>query len=641
MFKPHAAPALFEIRLRSPHKDIIFVKGNQFECDAIPFEGSIKLSIPTDMHVKRIRLALTGDYTVEYFERGTNGSYPAQIYDHQCVLRVDWPNLLTKAEGSVRFGDYGHSMLRMSKLEAFLKKSRDNQLSRDLTSRDLISNSDGSLSPARPPSRPTAVRTASLPHLDRANPTTSLLRLPKSGVDGTPFEHQLASHSHLYLLPKGNYNLPFRVYLPANTLETVEGLQTAKLLYKLECVVERGRFEKPFHCTKHVRIMRTLHPQNLNLTDSIDLSNTWAGKVQYNVSIPKRGIAVGASVPVRVLIIPIAKGLSLKGILGVLVQHYHCVHLEGTSPEFEELLGAQKISVGAPSGDSWDLKGHFRVPESLHTVTQTCDLKNGLIQVKHRLRVQIQLRNKEGHVSELRANLPVCVYVSANTGHVLGRRFVIDSAHGHIEAESEREEPLFKRPSGHVTLAPQSPDIGPQDDSGSDNDLDREPDVPPLYQRHVFDQIYDLNLPQSPLEQLRSHPGLAANLDSYFDVRPESAPNETQMLSSSLPSSYLDLANLLMVPSYAQAVEEDEGESGVEWAPRYDDGDGNQPPLRRSQSSALSGVEHGFALHKNGRGSSSSTSLEAKAVKHHKLHAPKLFHRERERKECKEREKTR
>lgn len=623
MFKSHASPALFEIRLRSPHKDILLVKGNQFECDAIPFEGSVKLSIPTDMHVKRIRLALTGDYTVEYFERAVNGSFPAQMYDHQCVLRVEWPNLLTNAEGTLRFGDYADSMLRMSKLEALLKKSRDHHSSRDPPSRDL--GSDGSVSPARPPARPVAMRTSSQPHLDRASPPASLLRLPKSGVDGTPFEHQQGSNSHLYLLPKGNYNLPFRVYLPANTLETVEGLKTAKLLYKLECVVERGRFEKPFHCTKHVRIMRTLHPQNLNLTDSIDLNNTWVEKVQYNVSVPKRGLALGASIPVRVLIIPIAKGLTFKGLLGVLVQHYHCVHSEGTSPEFEELLGAQKISVGTPSGDSWDLKGHFRVPESLHTVTQTCDLKNGLIQVKHRLRVQIQLRNKEGHVSELRANLPVCVYVSANTGHVLGRRFAIDSTHGHIEAESEIEEPLFRRPE-HVTLPPQSPGLGPEDDSGSDNDLDREPDAPPLYQRHVFDQIYDLNLPQSPLEQLRSHPGLAVNLDSYFDVRPEISIKDT--LSSSLPSSYLDLAHLLMVPSYAQAVEEDEGENGLEWAPRYEGGQDEQPPLLRSQSAALLGGKKGSLFHKDS-GSGSSTSLEAKALKHHKLHAPRLFHREK------------
>ncbi|ODV68281.1 hypothetical protein HYPBUDRAFT_107799 [Hyphopichia burtonii NRRL Y-1933] len=608
MFKHNVKDlSLFEIKLKSHHKDLILVKGNEYESDPIPFEGSVKLLIPQDMHVKRIRLCLVGELNVEFFERDENRVIVDQVYDRLCLLKTEWTNLLTNAHGEVKYGNYGDTFIPFNKLESKLKKQLVNSKP---TSKNGSRNSsrNGSVPPSHTSARPAFIRTKSQPSPNKlsSQKDSSIIKVPKSGIDGTPYENLKTSSYHSFLLPKGNYNLPFKVNLPANVCETVEGLNPGKVLYRMDCIIERGRFEKVFHKTKHVRIVRTLHPQNLNLVESIDINNTWPGKVQYNVSIPKKGIALGSSIPIHILIVPIAKGLKLKNISGVIVQHYNVQHSEGRSPEFEELFGKQSLSIGDPSTfplDQWNIKSHFKVPENLKSITQSCDLKNNIVQVKHRLRISIQLKNKEGHVSELRANLPVCVYISANVGHVIGRHFDVDHHHGTFTPVNDKEDILFKKDrdrqhSKDNTANPQSPpaieenhDITADDDQDAedDEDLDRAEDAPPLYQQHVFDKIYDSSLPQTPLEQFRSQSMASSpvgsarpsmqNVQSYFDI-----PRNIDSYLDSTRSPNLDINVLLKVPSYDQAVDDDDDDdTNEDLAPSYDDG---YPSLSKSVSIA-------------------------------------------------------
>ncbi|CAH2351434.1 protein Rog3p [[Candida] railenensis] len=606
--------ALFEIRLKSPHKNLLLLKGNEHECEQVPFQGSIKLSSPSDLHVKKISLRLIGEYRLDYFQRDSHGTVIDQVSEHHCVLDVEWGNLLTDAEGKIIFGDYGDSLTRMNKHHK-KTNSGNNSFSSLPKSNDGSSSNLLHPSSAAPSSRPSFLRSSSQPHFGfnsssnlSAASSSSLLQIPKSGIDGTPFKDRGATSSSSFLLPKGNYNLPFQVYLPTNISETVEGLNCGQLLYRLECNIERGRFEKAFHKTKHVRIMRTLHPQCLSLIESVDINNTWPKKVQYAVSLMKKGVAVGATVPVMILIVPLAKGLKLQGINGVLVQHYHVLTQDGRSPEFEEIYGKQDMpmpDVDSLPLDQWQVKTHFKIPTSLKKVTQTCELKNSLIQVKHRLRISIQLLNKEGHISELRANLPIHLYVSANTGHVVGHHYEADS-HGNLSTVVGGEDILFRKDdphnknpihqhhhhhhhegSGSGSVSPNLTVSNTEDTSSSvdsDNELDREETAPPLYQKHIFDKIYDSSLPQTPLEQFRSQTGSpvgsSANLAGYFDSIPTSlgeAFERNLKKNGKLPGalsktpSALDVLQLCKVPSYEYAADEDVDDQD-ELAPTYSNG---------------------------------------------------------------------
>lgn len=621
MFKHHHINlALFDVKLKSPHKDLLFLKGNEFELESIPVEGSVKLSIPEDIHIRKIKLSLIGEYNIQYFERGERGSITNQVVDRLCVLKVDWNNLLTSSDGKIVFGSYGDDYIPVTKMDTLKSKERSGSGLGALTPEHEHSGEHKrSHSKTLKPDRPSFLRTKSQPSL-ATSPSKSKILLPKSGVDGTPFKDVHTSAHHSFLLPKGNYNLPFHIVLPADINETVDSLSCGTVLYKFKCSIERGRFEKPFVSSKSVRICRTLNPQNLNLIDSIDINNTWPGKVQYNVSLLKKGVAIGSTIPINILIVPIAKGLSLKGINGAIVQHYHIAHPGGKSPEWEQIIGKQTMHIPAiESVDQWLIKTHFKVPSSLKDICQTCTLKNGMIQVKHRLRISIQLNNKEGHTSELRANLPIYVYISANTGHVVGRHYNIDPNYGYFVEDTEKEDILFKKDrsnSSQLNLAQEQDEDAPNllrnlsEESLEDNDIDLQEDAPPLYQKHVYDKVYDLNLPQSPLEQLRQQSpvgspintplGSMLNIAGYFDLPrsidgnietanllPNSGGNSSIDLSSylgarSVPASSradvpplksppLNVDALCKVPSYSEALDNDDDEVQSELAPLYDD----------------------------------------------------------------------
>lgn len=531
--------AYFDIRLKSGYKNTILVKGNESEVENVCIDGSVKILTQEDLHVKRVSLKLTGKYQVDYPERSPSGHASHQVFETNCTLKVVWPNLLTSLQGEVQYGNYGDLMIKMHKLDSYLKKSsRDNSL----LNLWALNNNSSQVS-LESDKRPLYARAKSYSSL--AIQDTSLFTIPKSGVDGTPFPLSGKSDLHSFLLPQGNYSMPFHIDLPANISESVEGLGSGKLLYKLECTVERGRFERSFYTGKHIRIVRTLHPQSLNLVDCVDYTNTWPGKVEFSVTMPRKGLALGTSVPIKLVVVPLVKGLLFKGAWAEIVQHHHFKSLSGESPEFEQVCGHEALNCDESffGADHWEVKSLYHLPSLLKEITQSCTLKDDMIVIRHRVRVLMHIRNADGHVSELRANLPVYVYLSPTHGHVTTQHLEVDQNGFSGEADPEREDVVFPKR---------------EDDLSSDSDEDD--NAPPVYEQHKLDTVYDQSSPRTPLEQLRIH-GIKTQLEgSYFDL-PKNA-NGAQ-------TPPLDLHILLKVPSYDQAVDDD-SEDIEELAPQYD-----------------------------------------------------------------------
>lgn len=544
----------FDIRLKSHGlKNTVLIRGNDSEVSNIPIEGHVKLLTQEDLHVKRIRLELVGEFLVDYYGRTESGHASGQVYERNCVLKVVWANLLTSSEGSVLYGDYGDSMIKMHKVESYLRKSLRDSSTLDLSA---AGSPFGSLTDLAK-KRPTFSRAASLSALFKS-PEESLFQIPRSGVDGTPYPLLRGSDHHSFLLPQGNYSMPFLVNLLANVPESVEGLPTGKVLYKLFCVVERGRFDRCFQTASHIRLVRTLHPRNMNLTDSIEFTSTWPGKLEFCVSTPRKALAMGTSIPVKLIIVPLVKGLSFKSMSVTIVQHNHVRGLTGSSPEFEIVASKQKLDCSDSEfgEDGWVVRGNYDVPSSLLDVTQTCTLKNDMINVKHRLRVGIHIRNADGHVSELKANLPVYIFMSPSHGRVTTRHLEVDLAHGIFtsEVDPSRQDVIFDHADE------ESANNSSQEDGDGEFEDETKESAPPLYQQHVYDTVFDYNSPKTPLEQLRSH-GIPPNIGGYFDI-----PRAGSKSGTATP---MDLEVLLKVPSYDQALDEQSDEGEDEPAPLY------------------------------------------------------------------------
>ncbi|PYD20709.1 hypothetical protein DND67_31130, partial [Pseudomonas syringae pv. pisi] len=144
--------------------------------------------------------------------------------------------------------------------------------------------------------------------------------------------------------------------------------------------VERGRLEKDFFTAKHVRIVRTLHPQSINLVDLIEFGNTWPGKLDFNVSLPRKALALGTKMPIKLVIVPLTKGITFKSMYAEVVQHNSTKGLSGESPQFEAIINRQKLPNEHThfDEDHWEVKSHYRLPSSLKDITQTCTLKNDI-----------------------------------------------------------------------------------------------------------------------------------------------------------------------------------------------------------------------------------------------------------------------
>lgn len=72
------------------------------------------------------------------------------------------------------------------------------------------------------------------------------------------------------------------------------------------------------------------------------------------------------------------------------------------------------LEADSPDADmgQWTMNEKFPLPKSLNECVQDCEVPG--IKVRHKLKFIVQLHNPDGHISELRASLPVSLFISPN-----------------------------------------------------------------------------------------------------------------------------------------------------------------------------------------------------------------------------------
>ena len=260
--------------------------------------------------------------------------------------------------------------------------------------------------------------------------------------------------THSHTLKAGRHNFPFQLlvggHLPSS-ISTPE-FEGASISYKLHSVVHRPGLTHNLHAYLPVAITRSFTPDSLEFQQSLEIENTWPGKLMYSVILPHKAWAAGDTLTALTKFVPTSKGVKVCSITSTISETVKLspknVHrtdvLESTRPVAvveHEVIGDRMVSptsVQDPeqeypaepatpdcssvwsgeeenNGQSDDLVARLDItlPSSL---TPTHDIEP--IRVSHRIRFSISITNLDGHTSKLHCTLPI---------HVLDKRVLLEA----------------------------------------------------------------------------------------------------------------------------------------------------------------------------------------------------------------------
>ncbi|CAI6519230.1 YGR068C-like protein [Saccharomyces cerevisiae x Saccharomyces kudriavzevii VIN7] len=517
----------FDIRIDSPYKDIILIQGSPLELSSIPLSGNLAISVKNELVVKRISLRLVGRFKLEFLQVGrykkNSSSLASLVKEKRKIFECYWDNLLVSSQGDVLVGgDQTENQHGGSG-----SSGSGNTSGQDVdTSGNAMFLSKRSLS--SPVFNKIIRRKTHSSH-------RKILELPENGVTGTPFEglkedgrsrsssNSTYNHSgkdasrgsYLFLMKRGNYELPFNTMLPPEVCETIEGLQSGSILYSFEAVIDGRQLwdsDLTIHTSsnptgsgtntsgngvrtknkiaikkfKYLRILRTLSMDNLAMQEEISVGDTWRDKLQYETSIPSRAVPIGSATPVKIKIFPFEKNIRLDRIEMALIQYY--AMKDSSAQIYDDEIAVMKtvqLADFGPLTDKLDVDCPFTIPDNLKQITQDCCVHDNLIRVMHKLQVRILLqRQVDGEYKnlEIKAQLPMLLFISPHLP-MQGRLVLFDKHDGKIHFRPGELVPLFATAYPTQGLTP-----GPALDSTVTAQLAL-PQPPPNYHESTNDHL--------------------------------------------------------------------------------------------------------------------------------------------------------
>ncbi|KAL3476183.1 hypothetical protein BJX99DRAFT_145438 [Aspergillus californicus] len=292
-----------------------------------------------------------------------------------------------------------------------------------------------------------------------------------------------ALKSKTEILAAGNYEYPFDIILEGSMPESIEGLSDTYVTYRFKAEIGR-KYAKDIIVRRPLRIIRTLESSALELSHAMvckssvfilltcadmlqSVENIWPNKIEYSISTPTKAVIFGTSIRVDFKLIPLLKGLGIGQIVSQLVET-HDLTLNPEDPDAirntykntrtivndEYSLDAENsLEIIDEAAEGYQFTRVLDLPKTLTRCLQDTDTKG--IKVRHKLKFRVQLLNPDGHISELRATLPVSIFISPN--------LAIDDDNNLV-------------------------DTTPQTAQTAVNNLAQQ--APPLYGEHTFDQLY-------------------------------------------------------------------------------------------------------------------------------------------------------
>lgn len=229
----------------------------------------------------------------------------------------------------------------------------------------------------------------------------------------------------------GHHEWDFCFTLPHDLDESVEGLHSNYVVYDLKASVDKGYMSKHITATSHIRVIRTLGRDLLDImpTDQVN-EDIWANKLAYKITIPQKNFIVGSQITADFVLIPLKKGVEISTIKMELVEarqlfadiggrrlaHQHEIQVATTVGDKPE-NSAHMVPEGVENTDEMFDESHrftmkLDLPKSLKDCRQSVDTEH--IRLHHRLRIYINMKNPEGHTSQLLVKNYVNLFISPN-----------------------------------------------------------------------------------------------------------------------------------------------------------------------------------------------------------------------------------
>lgn len=481
--------SLFQIRLKNLEHDVLVLKGSPHEAASALLSGNIALSVNEPLTIKKVTLRLYA--TLKLRADLTSASSAAAGTSRKLlnfskkVYEYDWD--------SNEFNQYFDHMYE------------NNASSTPLLSKN---NSSTSLKNLRSRSGLNLAQLSSSSHNLLSSQSSSSTNVPRTAVSGGSTNH---------VLVQGNYEIPFSAILPGDMPESIEGLPGCSSVYRLEAIIDRGKFHSTLVTKKHLRVVRTLTTDAVELSETIAVDNTWPKKVEYSLSCPTRALAIGSGTPISMMLVPLLKGLTLGEIKIQLVEFYSFVGNTPPMHQAERVIASKKIPKPDPDTfnmDKWEIETFLRIPASLSKCCQDVDLQQH-VKVRHKLKFGIGLVNPDNHVSELRASLPVQLFISPFV--TVSSKHDVDST---VPNENNEEDILFTSDSYDQLSGLDNRANSSAANSASNSHTSLTGLVaPPVYDQHIYDRLWsDVSPIETPLTSGTSTPRSRGGIYNGGDV---------------------------------------------------------------------------------------------------------------------------
>ncbi|KNZ59189.1 uncharacterized protein VP01_1789g10 [Puccinia sorghi] len=147
--------------------------------------------------------------------------------------------------------------------------------------------------------------------------------------------------SHTHTLQSGLHQFHFCLKLPPGlpaSLRTYSG--SALIYYKLKAVAARPnsfllKHHSRFETKKFLRVSRSFPAEALEWSQTLDIENTWPGKISYEISLPRKAFVAGETIPISIKFTPLVKGVRVTSLVVTIKEHVTLLAKPGATPHVE------------------------------------------------------------------------------------------------------------------------------------------------------------------------------------------------------------------------------------------------------------------------------------------------------------------